>query len=94
VATTPKDLSKNNQESKSKTSTETGPSISAQILSALTELWYRENGHSSIYVAQTLDEVGVEKIPAGGGRAPFWNIIPVTDVTPSMFQEHLVVPGN
>ena len=42
--------------------------LSFQILVALTELWYRENCQSSIYMAQTLDEIGVEKYLPGAAE--------------------------
>ncbi len=40
---------------------QTSSAFSNQIILSLTELWYRESFQSSLYMAHTLDELGVEK---------------------------------
>ena len=42
--------------------------FSNQIILALTELWYRESCQSSLYLAHTLDELGVEKYLPGAAE--------------------------
>ena len=42
--------------------------FSNQIIFALTELWYRESYQSSLYMAHTLDELGVEKYLPGAAE--------------------------
>ena len=42
--------------------------FSNQIIVALTELWYRESYQSSLYMAHTLDELGVEKYLPGAAE--------------------------
>lgn len=42
--------------------------LSNQIILALTELWYRESFQSSLYLAHTLDELGVEKYLPGAAE--------------------------
>ena len=42
--------------------------LSYQILFTLTQLWYRESFQSSIYMAHTLDELGVEKYLPGAAE--------------------------
>ena len=68
MATTPKDFSKELNGNRFKCSAETKTRMSEQLLSILTELWYRGNGQSTIDMAQTLDEVGVEKYLPGAAE--------------------------
>lgn len=42
--------------------------FSNQIILALTELWYRESCKSSLYLAHTFDELGVEKYLPGAAE--------------------------
>jgi len=47
---------------------QTSTAFSNQIILALTELWYRESCQSSLYLAHTLDELGVEKYLPGAAE--------------------------
>ena len=47
---------------------QTSNAFSNQIILALTELWYRESCQSSLYMAHTLDELGVEKYLPGAAE--------------------------
>ena len=46
----------------------TSSAFSNQIILSLTELWYRESFQSSLYMAHTLDELGVEKYLPGAAE--------------------------
>ena len=47
---------------------QTSSAFSNQVILALTELWYRESCQSSLYMAHTLDELGVEKYLPGAAE--------------------------
>ena len=47
---------------------QTSSAFSNQIILSLTELWYRESFQSSLYMAHTLDELGVEKYLPGAAE--------------------------
>ena len=47
---------------------QTSSTFSNQIILSLTELWYRESFQSSLYMAHTFDELGVEKYLPGAAE--------------------------